>query len=147
MKFYLAGASVQAALIATWIANLEDRGHTCAHNWTAPVLAEMAAGKSDKDLGEADRQMYAAKDLAGVASADVFWLVMPPKGSSWGSGVELGYALARADAWRGTMLGGHKPWIVVSGDYPQSIFTCRADRLFAEHVEAFAAICKEYPIR
>lgn len=124
MKVYLAGGSSEATLVASYAKLLRAAGIQITHDWTIQVLATPGG---DRTLSPEARLDSALADLAGVAGADVFWLLCPER-PSFGAGVEFGHSLRARDS--------HKV-IVVSGPHVgASIFTELAHYSFATHDEA-----------
>lgn len=66
------------------------------YRWIDDMRAEMAKGRSDKDLSRDEAMEAGHKCLLGVAQAEVVWLLYPnePTRGAW---VELGYARALFD--------------------------------------------------
>lgn len=119
---YVAGSSREAALVAAYMDGLRAAGWIVTVDWPAAVAASPVP---DHELPLEVQQAHARWDLAGVASAQVLWLVGPST-PSVGAYVELGFALARGVR------------VVASG--PQSLFTSLAAERYATHAEAFAAL-------
>lgn len=127
MNIYVAGSSLEVALIEEYMRRLRAAGHIITHDWTVPVRE--SAQIAQRDLTEADRWRHARADRQGVLDADIFWMLIPTTPSS-GAWVELGIAA-----------GGGRPGLsIVSGDWRRSIFTSLADQRFDTHAEAFAFI-------
>lgn len=86
MKIYLAGASKQRAFIAR-LANLaEAQGHTITHRWWDCFTSRWTLNHTFEDAARAD--------LAGVATCEVFVVVLDDVIHSPGAHLEMGYALA-----------------------------------------------------
>lgn len=134
LRVYLAGASVEAQrcqALGEWVRRF---GGEIAVPWWDDVLASKV---HDRELSEEDRLRFAAKDLNGVHTSDLLWLVVPCDGHGRGAWVELGVALGLRAA------GRSRPGVIVSGDCLSSIFTSFAFRQFATHEEALAWIKAE----
>ena len=125
-KIYLAGGSTEAAIVSRYGRWLEAEGFERTHDWTPQVLQAQADGKTDRDLDQHIRLEAALLDTQAVISCHTLWLLMPMI-SSFGAGVEFGYALADKARTR---------YIVASGRC-SSIFTELADVCFPSHQEAF----------
>lgn len=121
---YVAGASTEVDKIASYVAELRRAGLSITHDWTAQVQLARAAGKSDKDYTQGERNKFAWDDMHGVLSARFLWLVLPEVSArSVGAWVELGAAVASDKT------------IIVSGEHP-SIFLEFATYRFKTHEEA-----------
>ena len=131
MKFYLAGASAEAAQVkalAEWVRRF---GGEITVAWWDSVLASKV---HDRYLTEEARVEFAGQDLIGVLDADVLWLVVPEE-RGVGAWVEFGFVLgcsASDPAKR------HR--IIVSGDWKKSIFTSLAHDKFDAHSDALAFV-------
>ena len=92
------------------------------HDWTISVEA---ATVDDDQIDERQRVGFARADLAGIAEADVFVLLLDTTLASTGRWVELGYALRiRDDCTHPVALPVVPPFrIIVSGGHGRSIFT------------------------
>ena len=123
---YVAGASKEAAEVASFIERLEAQGIHITYNWTRDVLS---ATKPDNELSEAERARLAFVDLDAITRAEDFWLILPSNPSA-GCWVELGAALAQ------------RRIIIVSGDWKRSIFTALAVQRFDRHEEAWDWLCQ-----
>lgn len=88
------------------------------YRWIDDMRAEMAKGRSDKDLSREEAMEAGHKCLRGVVHADVFWLLYPnePTRGAW---VEFGYARALFDH---DSTGGFQ--IVVSYENRTSLGAC-----------------------
>ena len=132
MNIYLAAASSERALAASFMRRLEAAGHSIAMDWTVDMDERAEAGLSDADLTDDERETYARADLEAVEVCDLLWL-LAPEGTSIGAWIEFGHALASLKA------------TVVSGPHGRTIFSTLANERFATHEEAFAAICEPAP--
>jgi hypothetical protein len=132
VKAYLAGASAEADAVAGWMARVREAGLEVTCDWPADIKANLAAGKPDASLTDAERAAYAEADLDGIASADIFWLLAPePGNNSTGCWLELGHALALQAGLT----------VVASGPgRKRCIFVALADHQFETHAEAFEFI-------
>lgn len=139
IRVYVAGAWVEQNYRAKpMIAAIKARSIVCTHDWTA---AEGAIhGSSDADLTHVQRRQFAEEDLKGIRGADVLWLLAPEAKGSCGAWVELGYALAMREFYRGFNLPEFRDdstRVIVSGPKnKRSIFTELTDRLFDTDEEA-----------
>ncbi len=129
IRLYLAGASAEASLCASFMRRIRAAGIEITKDWTADVLA---TSSSDRDLGEHVRLRHATADVHGVTEADVTWAVLPSAATSKGMWFELGVAYAA------------RRRVIVSGDWRQSIFTALAARKFDTHEEALAYLVSTY---
>ena len=129
---YVAGASAEAELCASWMRRLEAAGHVITLDWTVDVLANRALGVPDDALSWKDRYDYAHADLAAVLAADFLWVIAHASGGC-GQRVELGIALGL----RETRMQ-YRPRIAVSGPV-RTIFGALVDE-YTTHEAAFAAI-------
>ncbi len=108
---YVAASSKELGRAKTVMSMLRNAGHTVTHDW--PAIIEARGMANPVDATEDERWDWAIDDLAGVAKADVLWLLVPAENGA-GAFVELGYALARK-----------KP-VICSGPFLRSIFTAMA---------------------
>lgn len=138
MRVYIAGASVEAARCKSFGEEVERAGARIAVKWWDDVLA---AKCHDRELSEELRLSFAAKDLNGVHTSDLFWLVVPQDGHGRGAWFEFGAALGLRAA------GRFSPGVIVSGDCLSSIFTSLAYRQFATHADALAWVLEEVKAR
>lgn len=125
MKIYIAGASCEIDMIETFRDKLIAAGHEITHDWCKVVREHGGGNPAGATLEQ--MMLWAMSDLRGVLSADIVWLVMPPKGRSWGSGVEFGAAI-----------GARRVHAIVSGPWLDSIFCALAQIRFANHEDALA---------
>ena len=145
----MAGASKEVDTLVPFLSALRAAGHTITHDWTTEVIYNRDKGGTDASLDSLDRLKYARFDAEGVMAADLLWECVPGTmpcphcsqpilSSSNGAWVELGIAI-------GTYGLEHviSKRIVVSGDWPRSIFTEFADQKYATHREALLALCAE----
>lgn len=121
LRIYLAGASAEVELCERYRDRLRAAGVEVAHDWMSGVRANHR--RHDRALPDKERRRIAARNANAVASADVFWILVPqtPTIGAW---VELGIAF-----------GSARPAIIVSGPW-RSIFADLADQ-FSEHEHAF----------
>jgi hypothetical protein len=123
-SIYVAAASAEIDLAERCMAELRRHGWRITADW----CAEMRNAGPDHGLPHWRQQHHTRADLAGVAEADVLWLLSAAPGTETrGAWVELGYALR----------GNGR--IVVSGE--QSLFTSLAHERFETHEEALARLC------
>lgn len=120
MKCYVASASAEVALCERYRDRLRAL-RVEVHDWMGRVRAN--PHRHDRAIPEAERRRIAAQNANAVASADVFWLLVPetPTIGAW---VELGIAF-----------GSARPVIIVSGPW-RSIACDLADQ-FSSHEHAF----------
>lgn len=111
LRVYVAGASAEVDMVATFIGRLREAGVVITYDWTADVLTSRARGVRDEDLTPGVRQACATADLQGVAQADVMWLLTPANAST-GAWTELGFAI-----------GTGTPLIISGEQARRSIFT------------------------
>ena len=123
MKIYLSGASAEHDLCADYMARLRCAGFDVAVDWCADVRAHGVGNPTDQELAAT----LAKRDLAGIPTAAVFWLLVPDA-KSIGCWIECGYALA------------HGIHIIVSGDWEATIFSSLATHRFGDHESAFGHI-------
>lgn len=123
VSLYVAGGSTEAALVASYIRRLAERGFGVTHDWTVDVLKHQAAGLSDAVLGEEIALRDASRDINGVRRSHLLWLIAPAEKSE-GAWFEMGAAY-----------GIGLP-CVVSGP-AASIFRTLATVRFSTHEEAF----------
>ena len=91
LTVYVAGASAEVDMIVGYMAALREGGVHITHDWTPDVILARRMCVSERELAGALRMKAASEDFAGVASADILWLVVP-EASSVGCWAELGYA-------------------------------------------------------
>lgn len=89
MKFYIAGRTARINDIKKMVSILEERGHTCTHDWTAMEDAELERPYDDH---VEKVQNFAEKDISGARDADVFIILGDKSGT--GMYVEMGAALS-----------------------------------------------------
>jgi hypothetical protein len=135
VRVYVAGPSHAWRKIRQSMARLRDVGHVVTYDWTVEVEASRVMGEVDQDYSDEERGTYAAMDLSAVADAEVVWVQCSdfPTRGAW---AEMGFAIARK------VYDPSPVALVVSGDWPQTIFTEFADERFATHDEALAWISK-----
>lgn len=132
LAVYVAGASAEPERVRAAMNGVRAIGARVTCDWLAAIEA---AGAANEDLTEEQRKHYALEDLAAVRSADVVWLLAPPRGGSAGAWVELGAALAWRSKYKGTIA------IIVSGAASKnSIFCALADYEYATDAEALRAL-------
>lgn len=119
---YLAGASAEAAMIASYATALAQSGWTIAHAWWNDFLVGGHTPGMDRDVSHEIRAMHAHDDFEGALSANYFWLLVPGATGSVGAWIEYGAAI-----------GYQEPVVIVSGDWRRTIFTELADDRFATH--------------
>lgn len=136
MKVYIAGSSKELDLVARYMDQVRAAGHEITCDWVAAMRQE---SKLDHELTPDEARMYAERDRRGVATADLFWLLLP-KEKSEGAFWELGYTYAR------TCLGRRPDRIIVSGNVGARIF-CRLPEVevFATHDEALCSFAAPRP--
>jgi hypothetical protein len=109
-------------------------GFEVTHDWTGDIEAARDRGLSDADLDDLERKMHVNRDLNGVLTADIFWLLAPPEPRhSIGCWNELGAALA-ACIINGT------PRVYISGGNQDPLFCGGADHRFPLDYLAFEAL-------
>lgn len=89
LRVYVAGASVEVDMCAEFIGRLRVAGAVITHDWTSSVRAN--GGAADASMPRAHRAAMVVEDFAGIAAADVVW-VLVPEAQTIGAWVELGYA-------------------------------------------------------
>lgn len=125
-RLYIAGASQEYESISDLMRAAEKRGWTITYDWTKDVSESRACGFADDDFTDEKRRLLAGNDLAGIMTADIVWLVIPPKGRSEGCWFEVGYAYS---------MGKN---VIASGAHHRSIFLALAEMRFNTHDEALA---------
>lgn len=120
MRIYVAGASKEIDLCEHWIKQLRLVGHEISHDWTIDIRTS----KPDALLSYDQRRRYAIKDMSGVRSSDMVWLLVP-RAESTGAWTEFGLALAYGIP------------VVVSGEHAKNIFCEIPLWRFADHCVAF----------
>ena len=123
-KVYVAASSRELERAEAAIQALKDLGHTVTHEW--PPLVRAVGEANPQGATDDMRYHWAFEDLAGVAAADVFWLLMPYS-EGFGAGVELGYAIASFTP------------VVVSGPHKRSIFAACAETVYNTDLDALKA--------
>jgi hypothetical protein len=134
LPIYIAGGSSEIELCRRMI-DIVDSSHggRITYDWTRDPGWTLG-----RPLTMAERAETAARDLAAVAEARLFWLMLPQEKTE-GAHVELGTALTLRALL--PMLGRQGPEIVVSGPILDSrLFPARADHIFADHDEALAYV-------
>jgi hypothetical protein len=138
LPIYIAGGSSELGACRAMIDVVASYGGRITYDWTRDPL--WGIGRS---LTMAERAETAARDLAAVADARLFWLMLPREKTE-GAHVELGTALAvRAfTASAAPLIGRSCSYeIVVSGPMLDSrLFPARADRIFEDHDDALAYV-------
>lgn len=133
LPVYIAGGSSERYLCREYIDAVSRAGGRITLDWTRCPLLELA-----RPLTMAERSETAQRDLAAVADARLFWLMLPARASE-GASAELGSALTLRALL--PLLGRQGPEIVVSGPMLDSrLFPARADRMFGDHDEALAYV-------
>lgn len=89
LRIYVAGASAEVDMVAGYIGRLRNAGAVITHDWTPSVRG--SCGAADVDMSAGLRMSLVSGDLAGIAAADVMWLLVP-EATTIGAWVELGYA-------------------------------------------------------
>jgi hypothetical protein len=130
MKVYVAGASAERDLIASYMGRLRHAGIEVVHNW--PAIIDRVGTAQDGTTSEEDRRRYASEDLQMALEANAFWLLIPQATPTIGAWVELGFVMA---VWSPVR---RKKRIVISGAYHRSIFTSLADKCYSTHDDALA---------
>lgn len=117
MKIYIAGSSNELDLCDSYMKRVRALGHTITVDWVEMIRLKGSANPRDASVDE--RRNYAYDDLAGVAEADLVWLLIPKIGGKrcW---VELGAAIAQGKQ------------VIASGDTLCSIFCALVDE-FPDH--------------
>jgi hypothetical protein len=128
LPIYIAGGSSELELCQGMIDAVTLAGGRITYDWTRDP-----GWKLGRPLTMQERAEAAARDLAAVAEARLFWLIMPTRPSE-GAATELGAAL--------TLRAMGRPIeVIASGPMLDSrLFPARADRIFAEHGEALAYV-------
>lgn len=131
LRVYVAGASAEVMLVRGYMARLRAAGITITHDWTDDVVA---LGADASVLTREQRLSIAARDLAAIDAADVFWLLAPTLPTrSTGCWVELGFALRAA----------RRPRVLVSGEGASvCVFSALAER-FDSHENGFRRVLRE----
>lgn len=98
VKIYVAAASSEIERVERAHKALKNIGaKLLSEQWVESVKAATKAGLRDDGLELRKRRAHSLADLAGVETADVFWILVPGSGhASIGAWVELGYAIASA---------------------------------------------------
>ena len=122
MNIYIAGASTELYVIKKYMSAVRALGHTITVDWVA--LVESVGSANPRSAPHDMRHKWSQRDLDGVYSADILWLIIPD-GHSIGCWLELGAAIGIKTV--------HK---ICSGDWRTSIFTSLADRRFDSHDDA-----------
>lgn len=127
MKVYVAGSSAEMERAEKQMAALRVAGIEVTSTW--PEVIKKVGAANPMDASREDRAMWAATDLAEVASSDVFWLLLPNGAPSAGAFTELGYAVMLGAVARQARLaeveGVPDLWIICSGT-EKSIFSALA---------------------
>jgi len=128
LPIYIAGGSSEIELCDKLTDAVERAGGRITFAWT-----QVGPWSLGRPLTMTERAELAQRDLAAVAEARLFWLVLPQRLSE-GAHVELGAAL--------TLRAMGRPLeIVVSGPMLDSrLFPARADQIFERHEEALAYV-------
>jgi|SRR5208337_1500439 len=125
MKIYVAGASKELNMLASYVKKLREIGFTITHDWTADMLQDIANGhESDKSLPQETKLKYARLDYEGIQACDTIWMLVPENYSN-GAWIELGMAIA---------LEKH---VVMSGSWQKSIFSELVSKRFETHEQAY----------
>ena len=132
-RIYVAGASAERERIARYMGALRDAGWTITEDWCA---SEASLGKSDADLDDETARRVAERDLYGVRTCEVFWLVAP-SAPSFGASFEMGVAVNERALLAD--IDGRSLRIIISGPCP-SIFARLADERFPSHLDALRAL-------
>lgn len=125
MNIYLAGASAEADMCASYMARLREAGRHITLDWPANIRA--VGDANPRDASHQDRLRWTMDDIRGVHDAEIFWLLVPTAHS-------IGCWAEFAIAWQG------RQHLIVSGDWRRTIFTSLADERYGTHEEAFAAL-------
>ncbi len=99
MKIFVSGQITDIDNVRVVQQKLVENGHTITHDWTRNETgASMLATDDDKlkDVGETGRRAYL--DIQGVLDCDAYVICTDNEQSGKGMYVELGAALARAQA-------------------------------------------------
>lgn len=97
LRVYVAASSRELERVDRALAKLGGLTEVeVTYRWIDDMRADMAKGRSDKDLSRDEAMEAGHKCLLGVVHADVFWLLYPnePTRGAW---VEFGYARALYD--------------------------------------------------
>lgn len=128
LPIYIAGGSTEIELCRGMIDAVTSHGGRITYDWTRDP-----GWRLGRPLTMQERAECAARDLAAVAEARLFWLMLPQEKTE-GAHVELGAALTLRAL-------GRPIEIVVSGPMLDSrLFPARADHIFAEHGAALAYV-------
>jgi len=128
LPIYIAGGSSEIELCQSMIDAVRGAGGRITYDWTRDP-----GWRLGRPLTMQERAECAARDLAAVAEARLFWLMLPREKTE-GAHVELGGALTLRAI-------GRPIEVIVSGPMLDSrLFPARADRIFAEHGEALAYV-------
>lgn len=133
MKIYVAASSKELERAERIMSALRERGHEITFDWTVPIKARSADGKSDRGLSFEERAFFAGKDANGISTADLFWQLIPTTESA-GAWWEMGYATGLRDS------GFKAPHIVVSGEADRCLFTTLVPHWFAIDAQALAYV-------
>lgn len=151
-KIYVAGASSEIVRAERWMKALRDAGIEVVSSWPEVIrkVAEsmklghdVIAAANPMNATRAERQHWAATDLAEVSISSILWFLLPSTGKpTAGAYTELGYAIAlgaMAQEARKVGIEDAPNYRLVCSGTETSIFTALAD-WFPSDEEAFAAI-------
>lgn len=126
MKFFISGATVDAPAIRLQMDAVEAAGHSVAHDWTN---MEFALRDSDRKTKQELWSEWAQHDIQGVLDCDVYVINYNADGAGKGLYVELGAALALAQAH-------NKPHVYVIGNLEEAtIFSAHSAIAKARSIE------------
>lgn len=94
LSVYIAASSREVERVQAAQRAVAERGWDLTLDWLSPMLENIAAGRLDSSLSDAEAAQYAVDDLMAIDSADVVWFLCPGQPTK-GAYVELGYALGR----------------------------------------------------
>lgn len=130
MRIYLAASRGELADARHFMSELRKGGHEITHDWIADIDRN---GPDDAEVPAYELHECAEKDLRGVRTADLLWLMSPSSGGS-GCFVEFGYAIAFSVP------------VVVSGDIDRTLFIeyvfWKDQRVFGKHSDALEHILR-----
>jgi hypothetical protein len=121
MKIYICGGSSEMDLVAGYMRDLRDTGHSITHDWIATIRSNGDA--NPRVASNCLRAKWATDDLRGIERADIVWVILPIK-PSLGCAFEAGYVAGFGDRF------------IISGDWRATIFSSRAFARFDEHDRA-----------
>jgi hypothetical protein len=126
LRVYVAGSSSDIERAERWIKSLRQRGIVVTASWPEMVRQN---GAEPRSVDAATRARWAMDDLAAIAHADVFWMLVPPADEPT-IGAWIGFGFAQRSATT-----------IFSGDTRQTSFTALGEEYETDDA-AFDRICK-----